>query len=277
MTASICAIILTYNEEKHIARCIESIKQISDRIIIIDSFSDDQTLKIASKFNVDIYARKFDTHSGQFNWVLDNVTIAEDWILRIDADEVLSRNDIRLCDWLSSLSRETCGVLFKRRICFLGRELKFGGFQFNFIPRLFRRGYARYNGREMDEHLIIEGKTAKYRDAIIIDCNLDGLDKWLTKHIRYAELEKSASAQWGRQRFNTRSKQFLSGIYFFLPFYLRWPFLFLYRYLFLLGFLDGLPGYYFILLQSIFYRSIVDIKANIKTSNENLYNCTDKK
>ena len=88
--SDITAIILTYNEEKHIERCLLSIKDTAKRIIIIDSFSTDNTLNILKKHNVEILQNKFINQAKQLNWALENVNIPTQWIFRIDADEFLS-------------------------------------------------------------------------------------------------------------------------------------------------------------------------------------------
>ena len=91
MSSDITAIILTYNEEKHIERCLLSIKDTAKNIIVIDSFSTDNTLNILKKHNVEILQNKFINQSKQLNWGLENITIKTNWILRLDADEVLTK------------------------------------------------------------------------------------------------------------------------------------------------------------------------------------------
>ena len=87
----ISVIILTFNEDKHIRRAIQSIRSISDDIIIVDSFSTDNTINISKKFKTKIFKNKFINQAQQFNWALNNVKIKNNWILRLDADEYLSK------------------------------------------------------------------------------------------------------------------------------------------------------------------------------------------
>ena len=89
---SITAIILTYNEEKHIERCLLSIKEVVKRIVIIDSFSIDRTLEIAKKYNIEILQNKWINYSKQLNWGIENANVETDWILRIDSDESVTKN-----------------------------------------------------------------------------------------------------------------------------------------------------------------------------------------
>ena len=82
-------IILTFNEEENIRRCLDSITDFTDDIIIVDSFSTDATLKICEKYGCRLFQHAFTNQALQFNWALDNVPWERPWTLRLDADEVL--------------------------------------------------------------------------------------------------------------------------------------------------------------------------------------------
>ena len=86
----ITVIILTKNEQKNIKKCILSAKQISNRIIIVDCGSDDQTVSIAKHCGAEVYYHAWEGHAKQFNWALDNCQIATEWVFRLDADERIS-------------------------------------------------------------------------------------------------------------------------------------------------------------------------------------------
>ena len=92
MNNSIAAIILTYNEEKHISRCINSLKNICEEIFVIDSFSKDRTVEIAKESGAQVYQNPWKNYATQFNWGLKNCPITTEWIWRIDADEFLEGN-----------------------------------------------------------------------------------------------------------------------------------------------------------------------------------------
>ena len=88
---SLSVFILTYNEEQHIQRCIDSIQDIADSIFVVDSFSSDKTVEIAEKNGAVVYQNKWpNNHSKQVNWALENCDIRTKWVMRLDADEVLS-------------------------------------------------------------------------------------------------------------------------------------------------------------------------------------------
>lgn len=89
MNNSIAAIILTKNEEKHIARCIASLKGICKEILVIDSFSTDKTCEIAKELGAKLYQHPFENQAQQFNCAIENCPIDATWIWRIDADEYI--------------------------------------------------------------------------------------------------------------------------------------------------------------------------------------------
>ena len=137
----ITAIILTYNEEKHIERCIFSIKHFVKRIVIIDSFSNDNTLNILKKYNVEILQNKFINQSKQFNWGLENSNIKTDWILRIDADEILTKALVKkVFENLKNYSSNISGITVNRKLIFFGKNINFGGFFPHNTLRLWKNG-----------------------------------------------------------------------------------------------------------------------------------------
>ena len=90
--SNITVIILTFNEELHIARCIELAKKYSDDIYVVDSFSTDKTVEIAKSLNAFVLQNKFTSHGQQVSWALENIDFKTEWILRLDADEYLEED-----------------------------------------------------------------------------------------------------------------------------------------------------------------------------------------
>jgi len=119
-------VILTYNEEKHIRRCLNSVSRLRARVCVVDSFSNDETEAIARECGVDFYTNAWVNYSNQFNWALDNCSIETPWTMRLDADEYL---DDRLLDSLNAFLEAPGNfnsAVFKRRILFLGRPISHG-------------------------------------------------------------------------------------------------------------------------------------------------------
>lgn len=134
MNNSIAAIILTYNEEKHISRCINSLKNICEEIFVIDSFSKDRTVEIAKEAGAQVYQNPWKNYATQFNWGLKNCPITTEWIWRIDADEFLEGNlGSAMKKALAECNNEVNGVYVRKRIDFMGKPLLHGGVV-SFLP-----------------------------------------------------------------------------------------------------------------------------------------------
>ena len=269
---SLTAIILTKNEELHVARCIGSLKGCTERIVIVDSLSTDKTVDLAREAGADVYQRPFRNYADQFNWALDNCNITSSWTMRIDADEYvdadLSRNISKL---LSTMPGDITGVAVSRYISFLGRVIRHGGVSPQQLLKVWRTGLGRVESRWMDEHTVLSnGEIASFNGALIDD-NRKDISFWIEKHNRYAirEMIDFINSEYHfypeEDLFGTaeeaKSKRFKKkSIYNRAPLLYRAVALFFYRYIFRLGFLDGKEGLSFALLQTLWYRYLVDLK-----------------
>jgi len=125
---NLTAIILTYNEARHLARCIDSLAGVADRIVVADCFSTDDTLAIAAAKGARVIQRAWVNYATQFNWAVTQLEPGTEWVLRIDADEVLTpalAAEIRAR--LKGLGTEIDGVYCGRRMTFQGRLIRWGG------------------------------------------------------------------------------------------------------------------------------------------------------
>jgi glycosyltransferase involved in cell wall biosynthesis len=272
--SKIHAIILTFNEEKHLARCIESLGDQVDTITVVDCGSTDATIEIAKRMNVDVIFNPWVNHATQMNFAIEHLASRGGWLLRIDADEILDQDSgVSLREAVRRADSKYDGILVQRRIYFLGRRLKHGSIEPSWHLRLWRNGRGRCEQRWMDEHIVADGMVIK-SNLVISDVNLNSLTWWTAKHNDYASREsidalnarhsffhlhdrqpfKSLSAQAAFRRF-VKEK-----IYYNAPPGVRPLLYFLYRYFLRLGFLDGIEGFYFHLLQGFWYRSLVDAK-----------------
>lgn len=270
---TIAAVILTYNEEQHIERCIKSLVGAVDEIFVVDSISDDKTIKIANDLGAKVYQNPFVNQATQFNWALKNCEINSHWILRIDADEYLeNKNEIILSEYLNDLPKSVNGLLITRRVVFMEQVLMHGGWYPKFNLRIFRKGYGESENRWMDEHIVIsEGETQKI-DLEFVDENLNNLTWWINKHNNYANreaidyyLKKEENKTEVKPKLfgnEAEKKRWLKGIYNGIPLFVRPFFNFFYRYIFKLGFLDGKSGLVWHVLQGFWYRFLVDAKIH---------------
>jgi len=267
-------IILTYNEEKHIERAIKSVISFAKEVFVIDSFSTDRTCTIAQELGAKVFQHEFINQALQINWALENLPIKTEWIMRLDADEIVSPELAReIREKLPRMDNGVTGVYVKRRVHFMGRWIKHGGYYPTWLLRIWRRGCGFCEQRWMDEHIkVVKGKTLRFENDII-EMNLNNLSWWIDKHNRYASRE-AVDLLNIKYRFlqqdninahllgtqEQRKRWFKEKVYANFPLFIR-PFIyFLYRYFVKLGFLDGKEGLIFHFLQGFWYRFLVDAK-----------------
>jgi glycosyltransferase involved in cell wall biosynthesis len=185
--SNLSVIILTYNEQKHISRCIGSVSDIASDIFIVDAHSTDKTCELAAAQGAKVIRNKWVNYATQFNWALDNLPIHTDWVLRLDADEIVTGHlQKELASCIDQLPESIVGIYVNRRVNFWGRWIRYGGMYPMYVMRLFRFGFGYCEPRWMDEHMVItNGKSIKI-EGDIIDDNLNNLGWWISKHNDYA-------------------------------------------------------------------------------------------
>lgn len=272
MMSELSVIILTYNEEIHLRRCLENVKQITDKIFIVDSFSTDNTKNIAEEYGVYFYQNKWEnSHAKQLNWSLENLPIETPWILRVDADEYLTPELIKeIGDKLPGINSSVSGITLPLRRMFLGRHIKRGGTARVKILRLFRKGKVVSEQRWMDEHMqVISGDIIDFEHEFADD-NLNNIIWWSAKHngyavreaielldLEYGFLEKSEQSTF-QLNDEAKLKRERKLSYARKPLFIRSFAYFIYRYIFKLGFTDGKEGFLWHFLQGWWYRTLVD-------------------
>jgi glycosyltransferase involved in cell wall biosynthesis len=272
---SLSVIILTYNEELNLPYLLESLTSWVANIYVVDSGSTDKTIEIAESYGAQVVYHPFINQAVQLNWGLGHLDITTDWIMRMDADEVVMPELAQeLCQVLPTLPSDVTGLYVKRRVYFMGRWIRHGAYYPTWLLRVFRTGKAFCEQRWMDEHMILtEGRSIQLAHDII-DENHKGLSFWTIKHDHFANREMLnlldirsetennneaiKSSLIGQQ---DQRKRWLKGnVYMRAPLFLRAFLYFLYRYCIRLGFLDGREGLIFHTLQAFWYRFYVDAK-----------------
>ena len=268
------AVVLTLNEAVHLPRCLASLRDVVDSVLVADSFSDDDTVRIAENRGARVVQHPFVTQATQFNWALTQLDEDTDWVLRIDADEYLTPVlAAEIEDQLPGLGPEVNGVICSRRMAFQGRLIRFGGVFPVRVLRLFRYGRGKCENRWMDEHIKVAGPTVDFQGELIDD-NLHSLTWWTDKHNRYASREAVdlLNLEYGfmphdsvaalRDGSQAGVKRWIKEVvYARLPGGFRAFVYFFYRYVLRLGFLDGQAGTAFHFLQGFWYRYLVDAKV----------------
>lgn len=270
------AVILTFNESIHIERCIRSLKRLTDKIIVVDSYSTDDTVALSEKEGAVVMQNKFVTQSEQLNWALKTCNIRTEWILKMDADEYLTDELIEeLISILPNLGLPYTGLSINYRHYFWGRWIRHGTRYPLSLVRVWRAGYGFTDNNWMDEKLLLtQGKVLHLKNDFIHE-DLNNLSFFIQKHNGYATREaidllnkkyklspKSAlrnGTAISQRHFNLRMKD---GIYS-KPFLLwvRSFLYFIYRYFLRLGFLDGKEGLVYHLLQGFWFRFLADMKS----------------
>ena len=272
----ITVIILTYNEELHIERCIRSVQKLATRIVVIDSFSTDSTVEIVKSLGAEVVQRKWKNYTDQFQWGVDYCAAKTGWVMRMDADEYLEpelQQEIQAI--LPTLAEDVIGVYLKRKVFFQGQWIRHGGFYPHTLMRIWRAGQGRIEQRWMDEHIVLRpnAKTVTLKGHLVDD-NLKGITFWTDKHNRYASREMAdilvqkyfpGHGDHALREMNADSqarwKRILKDdIYAKMPVGFRAALYFFYRYFLKLGFLDGSKGFIWHFLQGFWYRLLVDVK-----------------
>ena len=272
----VSVIVPVRNEALNLPRCLESLAGAGE-IYVIDSGSTDETAEIARSFGAKVV--QFHYHGGwpkKRQWAMDTLPLAYNWILLLDADEVLSPESAEeigqaICD-------PNCDAYhFALRMHFLGRLLRHGDASFYTSARLLRRGKGRFECRfknqdasmcdmEVHERVVVEGRTARLKHPLIHH-NVNSLSRYILKHDEYSNWEARAwlagessyhdlpptlfGTQAQRRRWLKKNLLGLPGS----------PLLFfLYKYFLRLGFLDGVPGLIYCAFQGI---QFFHIKAKI--------------
>lgn len=265
MRQTLSLVVLTLDEELHLGRCLESAKEIAGQLVVVDSGSIDRTVEIARASGAEIYTHPFKNQAEQFNWALDNTDIKGDWILRLDADEYLTP-DLReeIGKILENPPEGTQGFYMKRRVYFWGRWIRHGGYYPRWFLRLWRKGSARSEDREMDEHIVLLKGNAGMLKNDFVDENLRDLTFFTEKHNGFSsrEAESLIRGDAGNAKTEEDAKRTMrKSFYMRLPLFLRAALYFKWRYFFRLGFLDGVPGLVFHVLQGFWYRFLIDAKV----------------
>lgn len=289
--ADITVIILAYNEKLHIRRAIKSVRSIAQNVVVIDSYSTDETVSIAQEAGAEVIQHAFVSQSAQFNWALDTLDIRTGWVLRLDADEVIEPDlAAEIADKLPKLPVDVVGVNFDRKHIFMGKWVRHGARYPLRMLRLWRTGKGRVEDRWMDEHVHVwGGRTITFKGGFE-DRNENDLSFFTAKHNGYATREaidvlidrhhllpneqRTLHVTSGQ----TKTKRWIKeNIYNRLPLWAGPSAYFLYRYVIRLGFLDGREGAIYHLLQGFWYRYLVACKIYEFETKLSRYRTADEK
>lgn len=274
MKANLAVVILTYNESIHLARALDHVAGFAREVYVIDSYSTDATVELARARGAQVLQHPFQNYAKQFQWALDNAPISTEWVMRLDADEIVEADLAQeIVERLPTLPPDITGVNLNRKTIFQGKFIRHGGRYPLMLLRIWRHGKARIEDRWMDEHMYLtEGSAVDFRGGFA-DHNLYDLTYFTEKHNKYASREALDVLNQRLHLFpqliltaqsttrQAKVKRFLKeSFYNRIPVEFAAIAYFLYRYVIQLGFLDGRQGLTYHILQGFWYRFLVGAK-----------------
>jgi glycosyltransferase involved in cell wall biosynthesis len=272
----VTVIVLTFNEGANLEACLGAVRDWALEVFVVDSGSTDNTLQIAESSAAIIVNHPFESHARQWEWALRNLPVRGEWIMGLDADQVVSPELAREIQTLNDPKFGNIdGIYVNRRQIFRNQWIRHGGYYPKYLLKIFRPGRAITDENDLvDHHFHVSGPVAKLKhDLIEANRKEDDISFWIEKHNRYARklaLEEFRRRQGQRpdpiaaswtgnpdQRTLRMKKLWLR-----MPLYVR-PFLyFTYRYFLRLGFLDGKEGAIFHFMHAFWFRLLVDINLD---------------
>jgi len=222
----ISALAITYNEEANIEKFILCLS-FADEIIIVDSNSTDNTVSLATELGAKVLVRDFDNFSNQKNFALQQAN--NEWVVFFDLDETISKELAEEIKSTIKNPKNTDAYMVKRNFYFMGKHIKYSGFQNDTVVRVFKKSKAKYSSNLVHETLEVDGDIGKLKHK----CNhysYKGFDHYNNKLTQYSKLQAQS----------LYNKNVRPNLYHFLvrPCYRFW-----HQYLIRLGFLDGKEGF----------------------------------
>ncbi len=239
MVPNLTGIIPTYNEEDHIEAAIDSLS-FADEVLVIDSFSTDKTVSLAKAKGARIVQREFDDFSSQKNYAINLASY--NWVFLLDADERISLNLKE--EIIREISKsETQGAYWvPRSNVFMGKRIKYSGWQNDKVIRLFKKSECRYNGKLAHEEIHTDAKVGTLQN-VLDHYTYRGLSNFVRKNLNYVQLQAQELSHKGKKAH-------------IILIILKPIFRFFKHYILQKGFLDGAQG----LFISVFYAFNVFLK-----------------
>lgn len=244
MLAKLSVFIITYNEERILDKCLNKLSWV-DEIVVVDSGSTDATLDICKKYRVKVFHKDFEGFGAQKQFALEKT--AHDWVLSLDADEILSDELIAEIQETLADSSEVSGYYMKRKHVFLGKVFDYGHESKQYILRLFKKSQGKFDGQKVHESILITGPTAKLKNNFL-HFTTRSLDSYIQKLSKYAAI-------YAEGKYLKNKKYSVVGIF------IKVKFEFFKKYIIELNFLNGKEGFYWSYLAA-YYAGLKYIKTN---------------
>jgi glycosyltransferase involved in cell wall biosynthesis len=267
--SNIEVVMIVRDEELNLTHTLPTITSWADRVWVVDSGSTDRTVEVARAAGCEVIHRDWLGYARQKNWAIDNLDIRAPWILILDADEAVTPQLREAICQIASRPVDSVpesAFHINRYFVFLGGIIRHCGYYPSWNVRLFKRGQARYEERDVHEHMVAHGPVGFVHGGDLEHNDRRPLEHYIAKHNRYSTLEARAIFM---ERFavtaNSLPARFFGGplerrrwikrqVYPNLP--AKFAFRFLWMYLLKLGFLDGVTGWRFCLFISAYELQI---------------------
>ncbi len=267
----ITGILLTYNEESNVARCLASVADLCDDLFVVDSGSTDRTTSICRAYTQNIVSHPFVDSASQWAWALTCLPVRSEWVLPLDADHMITAElKAQICAVVSAPDPKIHGYYSRHAYLFMGRRMR--GFK-PYTLRLFRYCSTSVDRSELvDFRFHVHGRTAVLSGEVREEnANERYIDFWIDKHQRFSSraateevLRRLGRIEWSiaPRLFGTPDQRiiWLKSRWYRLPLYVRPALYFSYRYVLRGGFLDGIPGFVYHFLQAFWFRLLIDVK-----------------
>lgn len=265
----ISILILTYNEENNLTRCLESLTW-ADDIVVLDSFSTDRTVEIANESGARVYQRKFDNEASHREFSIREIKFKYPWVYNPDADEVPSPD---LCEEMLSVVRygepDIVAYRMKFKTMFMDKWIRFSSLYPTWVVRLFKPDNIHFE-RSINLNYKINGKEGRLKNHFLHFTFNNGFDAWFAKHNQYSHFEAIESMSSLSKKFShwqalllpsseMERRRALKELSFRVPF--RPTFRFIYMYFVRGGIFDGVAGFTYCRLLAI-YEYMIVLKLN---------------
>ncbi len=234
-------VIITFNEEKNIERCLKSVQSIADEIVVVDSFSTDATEHICNQFNVRLIKQKFLGYTEQKNFALNQAT--NNCVLSLDADEMLSDTLFQSIQHEKQNGFPADAYSMNRCTSFCGKLIKHGSWYPDKKIRLINTNKGKWAGMKIHEKIEMQsGSTLQHLFGDILHYSYYSLEEVITQNNKYTTIQAQAMLQQGKKA--SLFKLMVNPLVAFIN-----------GYIFKLGFLDGADGFF--IASSVAYQTMV--------------------
>jgi glycosyltransferase involved in cell wall biosynthesis len=265
----ISAVVLTYNEAPNVRACLESVAGWASDIHVVDSGSDDDTIAIARRYTGHVHTHPYVDHASQWRWSFEELHLEHDWVLVLDADNVVSDELKRSIDEALARDEDVAGYYAEHVHMFRNGRVR--GLKKHWL-RIVRRSRVQVEDELVDFRFVVDGPTRLLRGAIVESNQKElEIDFWIDKHQAFATrmAQEEVLRRAGRLRWEVEPRLlgtaderavWLKSRWYRLPLFVR-PFLYFgYRYFLRGGFLDGRNGFTYHVLQALWFRLVVDLR-----------------